>query len=89
MAARTTAQIDPCTQRIGAVVSRLYERPDGVSRDAAAEIASANAEIAVAVRSLDRQFEAAFAAVSFRRAERGSPRSARKAAMSEIPQRIV
>lgn len=72
LAARTTAQIDPCTQRIGAAVSRLYERPDGVSREAAAEIASANAEIILAVRGLDRLFEPAFLSASFRRADTGS-----------------
>lgn len=72
LAARTTAQIDPCTERIGAAVSRLYERPDGVSREAAAEIASANADILVAVRGLDRLFEPAFSAASFRRADTGS-----------------
>ena len=72
LAARTTAQIDPCTERIGAAASRLYERPDGVSREAAAEIASANAEILVAVRGLGRLFEPAFSSVSFARADTGS-----------------
>lgn len=74
LAARTTAQIDPCTERIGAAVSRLYERPDAVSREAAAEIASANADILVAVRGLDRLFEPAFSATSFRRTDTGSPK---------------
>lgn len=72
LAARTTAQVEPCTQRIGAAVSSLYERPDGVSREAAAEIAAANADILVAVRGLDRLFEPAFSATSFRRADTGS-----------------
>jgi hypothetical protein len=64
LAARTTAQIDPCTQQISAAVSRLYELPDGVCRDAAARIASANAEICAAVHGLDRLFESAFSSAS-------------------------
>lgn len=68
LAARTTAQINPCTERIGAAVNRLYERPDGVSREAAEDIASATAEIRVAVRGLDRVFESAFSSASLRRA---------------------
>lgn len=57
LATRTAAQIEPRVERIGAAVSRLYERPDGAGREAAEEIATASAEILSAVRGLDRAFE--------------------------------
>lgn len=58
VATKTTAQIEPRVQRIGAAVGRLYERQDDVGREAAEEIAIASAEILAAVRGLDGAFEA-------------------------------
>ena len=71
LAARTTAKIEPRTTQIGAAVSRLYERPDGASRQAAAEIATATAEILIAVRGLDRLFESALSSPSSKPAASG------------------
>ena len=68
LAARTTAKIEPRTTQIGAAVSRLYERPDGASREAAAQIATATAEILMAVRELDRLFDATLSSASSTRA---------------------
>lgn len=68
LAARTTAKIEPRTTQIGAAVSRLYERPDGASRQAAAQIATATAEILMAVRELDRLFDATLSSASSTRA---------------------
>ncbi|MBY0493353.1 MAG: hypothetical protein K2Y23_03990 [Cyanobacteria bacterium] len=58
LAARTTAQIEPRVERIGAAVSRLYERPNNAGREAEEQIATASAEILAALRGLDRAFEA-------------------------------
>ena len=74
LAARTSAQIEPCTARIAASVSRLYERPDSAAREAAAQVACANAEILAAVRGLDRLFEAAHSSGSVRPVPRNSPK---------------
>lgn len=74
LAARTTAQIEPCTARIAASMSRLYERPDSAAREAAAQVACANAEILAAVRGLDRLFEAAYSSGSVRPMPRNAPK---------------
>lgn len=66
MAATTSARIEPCTERIGAAVSRLYERQDGASRTAARQISSANVEIVRAVRGLNRVFESSCSSIAVR-----------------------
>ena len=66
LATRTTAQIKPRVERIGAAVSRLYEREDGAGREAAGEIATASAEILAAVRGLDRAFEGNLSSTSLK-----------------------
>lgn len=79
LARRMTAQIEPRVERIAAAVSRLNERADGSGRDAEGEIATASAEILMAVRDLNRACEANLSSTGRRRtspaAVRGMGRS--------------